>query len=173
MPYRSPYEAYPFLSDPENDLRCDYEILTDTIASQIGLLRSLCPEFKQQLTDFCTFVYHSNASVRTKNSINENDIQATLKAAGDLQKQTEHLYNRFVLPVGSQRACLAHCLRTQTKAAVRMLYRLLQRGNEVDTILIDFFSLLSNYFFHLALLLNHLDNVQEVLFKSRNYREDM
>ena len=25
--YRSPYEAYPFLSDADGDLRCDYEIL--------------------------------------------------------------------------------------------------------------------------------------------------
>ena len=27
--YRSPYEAYPFLSDADGDLRCDYEILKD------------------------------------------------------------------------------------------------------------------------------------------------
>ena len=30
--YRSPYEAYPFLSDDGADLRCDFEILTDRIA---------------------------------------------------------------------------------------------------------------------------------------------
>ena len=27
--YRSPYEAYPFLCDAGEDLRCDFELLTD------------------------------------------------------------------------------------------------------------------------------------------------
>ncbi len=170
MNYRSPYEAYPFLSDPQSDLRCDYEILTDKITSMIGLLRSQCSEFEQQLTELSTLVYHSNASVRTENSINQNDIQFILDAVNSLQKQTEHLCKRFVLPVGSKRASLSHCLRTEAKAVVRMLYKLGQTGHEVDTLLIDFFSLLSDYFFRLALLLNHLDDVQEIPFESRNYR---
>ena len=38
--YKSPYEAYPFLSDPAEDLRCDFEILTDKAASLTGLLRA-------------------------------------------------------------------------------------------------------------------------------------
>ena len=45
-PYRSPYEAYPFLSDAKDDLRCDFEILTDRMASMTGLLASLCPEYR-------------------------------------------------------------------------------------------------------------------------------
>ena len=36
--YRSPYEAYPFLSDSSEDLRCDFELLTDEISSKTGLL---------------------------------------------------------------------------------------------------------------------------------------
>ena len=39
--YRSPYEAYPFLCDAGEDLRCDFELLTDEMASRTGLLRSL------------------------------------------------------------------------------------------------------------------------------------
>ena len=35
--YRSPYEAYPFLSDADGDLRCDYEILTDLAAAPASL----------------------------------------------------------------------------------------------------------------------------------------
>lgn len=38
--YRSPYEAYPFLSDADDDLRCDFELVTDELASGAGLLRS-------------------------------------------------------------------------------------------------------------------------------------
>ena len=38
--YRSPYEAYPFLCDESGDLRCDFELLTDALASGAGLLRA-------------------------------------------------------------------------------------------------------------------------------------
>ena len=47
--YRSPYEAYPFLCDADDDLRCDFELLTDELASGAGLLRSRITE--QTLTD--------------------------------------------------------------------------------------------------------------------------
>lgn len=36
--YRSPYEAYPFLADEARKYDCDFEILTDEIASLTGLL---------------------------------------------------------------------------------------------------------------------------------------
>ena len=36
--YRSPYEAYPFLCDADEDLRCDFELLTDEMAGRTGLL---------------------------------------------------------------------------------------------------------------------------------------
>ena len=37
--YRSPYEAYPYLSSKPEDLRCDFELMTDELASMTGLLR--------------------------------------------------------------------------------------------------------------------------------------
>ena len=36
--YRSLYEAYPFLADAPEDLRCDFEIMTDRMSSETGLL---------------------------------------------------------------------------------------------------------------------------------------
>lgn len=42
--YRSPYEAYPFLCDGGEDLRCDFELLTDEMASQTGLLAAKTAE---------------------------------------------------------------------------------------------------------------------------------
>lgn len=38
--YRSPYEAYPFLCDSSENFCCDFELLTDEIASRTGLLRA-------------------------------------------------------------------------------------------------------------------------------------
>ena len=65
--YRSPYEAYPFLCDEDDDLRCDFELLTDELASGAGLLRSRITE--QTLTDellwVCELIYHMNPTLRT------------------------------------------------------------------------------------------------------------
>ena len=41
--YHSPWEAYPFLSDAPDDLRCDFELLTDETASEkVNLVGNLC-----------------------------------------------------------------------------------------------------------------------------------
>lgn len=60
--YRSKYEAYPFLSDPSEDLRCDFEILTDETASLIGLLRSEIKDkaLREELLRICEITYHVN-----------------------------------------------------------------------------------------------------------------
>lgn len=41
--YRSSYEAYPFLCDNSENLCCDFELLTDEIASHTGLLCANLP----------------------------------------------------------------------------------------------------------------------------------
>ena len=41
--YRSPYEAYPFLADAPEDLRCDFEIMTDRMSSETGLSHTAHP----------------------------------------------------------------------------------------------------------------------------------
>lgn len=47
MKYKSPYEAYPFLSDDSDDLRCDFELLTDDMSSRVGLLRAHVAEYEK------------------------------------------------------------------------------------------------------------------------------
>lgn len=46
--YRSPYEAYPFLCDSAEVLRCDFELLTDEMASRTGLLRAQTEKIVQK-----------------------------------------------------------------------------------------------------------------------------
>ena len=60
--YRSPYEAYPFLCDADDDLRCDFELLTDELASGAGLLRSQItqPPLADELLWVCELIYHMN-----------------------------------------------------------------------------------------------------------------
>ncbi len=167
--YHSPYEAYPFLSDADGDLRCDFEILTDRMASTVGLLASLCPERREELLKLDELIYHANPTLRTFMSLRADEID-WLKARVDaLHAQTKGLCERFVLPAGTPRACVAHILRTDGKRLVRMLYRYAQRGGQVEEALFDFVNLVSGYFFLLALQLNHADGFEEVPFVSRNY----
>ena len=86
-----------------------------------------------------------------------------------LKRETAGLCQRFVLPAGTPRACAAHLLRVDCKALVRLIYRHCQRTGETCEALIDLVSLCSEYFFLLALWLNHADGFEEIPFHSRNY----
>ena len=167
--YRSPYEAYPFLADAADDLRCDFEILTDRISSYAGLLAALCPERREEILKIDELVYHANPTLRTFCSITAEEIEWLNGCVEALNAETKGLCDRFVLPAGTQRACTAHVLRTECKALVRMLYRHAHGGGQVPERLFDFANLISGYFFMLALWLNHRDGFEEIPFESRNY----
>lgn len=167
--YRSPYEAYPFLCDADDDLRCDFELLTDELASGAGLLRSLIaePALVDELLWVCELIYHMNPTLRTSFTVTEEEI-ARLAAAVD-RLQAESSVHGFVMPCGCQSACIAHILRVKAKCLVRLLYRYLQRGGSVPEGLLDLANLLSGYFFLLALKCNVMDGVEEHSYLSRNY----
>lgn len=168
--YRSPYEAYPFLSDADDDLRCDFELVTDELASGAGLLRSQVTNqnLAEELLWICELIYHINPTLRTSLTVTKEET-ARLTAMVD-RLQGESTVHGFVLPCGCQSACTAHLLRVKAKCLVRLLYRYLQRGHEVPNGLLDLCNLLSGYFFLLALKLNALEGVEEYGYCSRNYR---
>lgn len=170
--YRSKYEAYPFLCDDTHDLKCDFEIFTDEIACQIGLLRSMVKEdyIQEELLKICELVYHMNPSLRTFVSLSEEELKWLESSVLKLKKETEGRCDKFVLNQGCESACRSHIIRTKFKALVRMLYRYMQQGNEVPDILLDFANLFSGYFFYLALLLNKINGINEIEFMSRNYK---
>ncbi len=168
--YRSPYEAYPFLCDADEDLRCDFELLTDELASGAGLLRSQIgePALADELLWVCELIYHMNPTLRTSFTVTEEEM-ARLAAAVE-RLQAESSIHGFVLPCGCQCACAAHLLRVKAKCLVRLLYRYLQRGGSVPNGLLDLANLLSGYFFLLALKCNAMEGIEEHVYHSRNYR---
>ncbi|MEI7885252.1 MAG: ATP--cob(I)alamin adenosyltransferase [Clostridia bacterium] len=169
--YRSKYEAYPFLCDQPEDLRCDFEILTDEIACQIGLLHALVKNeaLQAELLTLCELVYHLNPSLRTFVTVTQAELAWLEECTKRLQKETKDSFFKFVLNQGCESACHAHIIRSKCKSLVRMLYQHLQQGHAVPDILLDFANLLSGYFFHLALKLNQLAGIAEIEFISRNY----
>ncbi|MDR0905425.1 MAG: ATP--cob(I)alamin adenosyltransferase [Oscillospiraceae bacterium] len=169
--YRSKYEAYPFLADAPDDLRCDFEVLTDRVTSLIGLLRSLCNEndLRDELLEVGTLLYHANPTLRTKLTITQAEVDWLSGCVERLRTETAGRCEKFVLPQGSPRGSVAHVLRADGKQLVRLLYRHAHAGNRVDDLLFDFANLLSGYFFMISLKLNTLDGVDEIPFISRNY----
>ena len=169
--YHSPWEAYPFLSDAPDDLRCAFELLTDEIASRTGLLRSQLEDeaLRAELLQVCELVYHANPTLRTRFTVTPDEIQWLASAVERLRSQSEGRCARFVLPQGCTAACTAHILRVQCKALVRLLYRHAHQGHPVEPALLDLTNLLSGYFFLLALVLNARAGQEEAEFVSRNY----
>ena len=169
--YRSPYEAYPFLSDAPDDLRCDFELMTDGLASLTGLLRSKVEDaaLREELLWLCELIYHMNPALRTPLRVTEAERERLHAAAERLRGETRDRCRRFVLCQGCEAACIAHVLRVRAKETVRLLYRHLHQGRPVEPLLLDLVNLLSDYFFHLALRLNAEAGVDEVDFISRSY----
>lgn len=170
--YRSEYEAYPFLCDPLADKRCNFELFTDLIASQIGLLRANIEEkdIRNDLLKLCEIVYHINPTLRTKLTVTTDEKDWLVMKMEALKQEVGERCRKFVLTQGSNAACQAHILRVQGKSLVRFLYGYEEQGKKVDPMLIDLGNLLSQYFFYLALKLNELDGVDEIEYVSRNYK---
>lgn len=169
--YRSPVEAYPFLADAPDDLRCDFELATDRMASEIGLLRAGIRDagLRAELLRLCELVYHMNPTLRTRLTVTEEEIGWVKGRVEALRVVTASRCERFVLTQGSESACRAHLLRVGGKELVRLLYRHMAGGHAVPDALVDLANLLSGYFFHLALALNAMDGEDEVAYESRNY----
>lgn len=166
--YRSPYEAYPFLSDDSGDLRCDFELLTDELASATGLLCAQVEDeaLRAELLWLCQLIYHVNPTLRTRLTVTEEETARLAAAAERLRGESD--VRGFVLPCGCPAACTAHLLRVRAKCLVRLLYRHMER-HPVPPRLVDICNLLSGYYFFLALKLNALAGTAEVPYVSRNY----
>ena len=76
---------------------------------------------------------------------------------------------QFVLPAGCEGACALHVLRSRFKAVLRIAYAIDREEKPVPAILLDFWNLLSNVFFQMALKENRLEGVSEIPFVSRSY----
>jgi ATP:cob(I)alamin adenosyltransferase len=175
------YLSYCFLYDDPDDLRCDFEIAADEIASMIGLLRSLVKDenLRAELTRLNELMYHINPSLRTRPAVSGeeldwlagkvNEMQAEIRESFDQAAPYHEKKPRFVVPQGCTAASYSHIIRNKCKSLVRLLYRHKEQGNIVEDMLFDFINLYSGYFYTLALKLNQEAGVVETEFKSRVY----
>ena len=167
--HKSKYIACPLLCENKEDHICDFALQIDEIASTAGLLRSMTTEeeLKEELRFVCDIIYSLSPSLRRGIVVTEDEF-GQLEAAALRLKEEAAPTGTIVLPMGSQRASLAHVLRVKCKAAVRLLCKHGQKGHEVDGLLLDFAHLLSGYFYYLAFKFNALDGVAEIAYKIRD-----
>jgi ATP:cob(I)alamin adenosyltransferase len=175
------YLAYCFLYEDAADLRCDFEISTDEIASMVGLLRSLVSDtaLRDDLSRINELIYHLNPSLRTETLVTEAELAWLHDKTERLRAETRGAFAafadsgknvpKFVLPEGCAAACYSHVIRNRCKSLVRLLSRHKQQGNRVDDLVLDFANLYSGYFYFLALRLNQDAGVKETEFRSRAY----
>ncbi|MCK5782073.1 MAG: ATP--cob(I)alamin adenosyltransferase [Flavobacteriales bacterium] len=166
------YKTYPFLYDNPDDLRCDFEILTDEITSYIGLLKSLVLDdgIKEELVKMGSLMYHVNPALRMRTEIYKEEMDWLFERCTIYTEELRSKFDKFVLPQGSTSASYSHILRTKCKFLVRLLHRHSEKDNVVDDVLFDFANLSSQYFFLLSLKLNDLEGVREIDFISRTYK---
>lgn len=177
----SKYLAYTFLYDDALDLKCDFEILSDEIASMIGLLGSLLddmdkaadPELEKDLRVINELMYHINPSLRTQTAVHTEELEWLHQKTIRLQEAVEEGKPSggfgFVVPQGCTPAAWSHVIRAKCKSLVRLLSRYQQQGNTVDALLFDCINLYSGYFYFLALWLNKNHGQTEHAFVSRVY----
>jgi cob(I)alamin adenosyltransferase len=178
----SKYLAYSFLYDDAEDLKCDFELFSDEIASMIGFLRSLLgdaaraakPDLADELQTVNELMYHINPSLRTKVMVTADELAWLLEKTAQLNKAAREGYPpqgglTFFVPQGTKEAAQSHLVRCRCKMLVRLLSRYRQQGNDVDELLFDFVNVYSGYFYSLALWFNKIAGVKEIPFKSRVY----
>jgi ATP:cob(I)alamin adenosyltransferase len=176
----SKHLAYSFLYEDAADLKCDFEILSDEIASMIGLLRSQVDDqgARDDLARINELMYHINPSLRTRVTVTADELRWLEERTETLKQETRDSLRGFpgkpgtpifVIPQGCAAAAHSHVIRNKCKALVRLLSRHEQRGNKVEELLFDFINLYSNYFYYLALKLNKDQGVGETQFISRVY----
>ncbi|MDN3426584.1 hypothetical protein QL992_14625 [Microbacterium sp. APC 3898] len=163
------YLCYPFMR--ESAATVDFEIRTDSLTTRIGEALSLVKEVEAVQRDLQILqpkVYHLNGSVRGKLAVNEEDLNELSGMYDYYVNFVGEKIGNFVLPQGTQAACVLHVCRSEAKKSVRALHKVsLER--DVPEILFDYANLLANLLFTMAVYVNQQQGVEEIPFISKSY----
>lgn len=163
------YLCYPFMRESASTV--DFEIRTDSLTTRIGEALALTKEVaavQRDLQLLQPVAYHLNGSVRGKLAVQKEDLIALSSMYDYYVNSTRDKIGNFVLPQGTQGACVLHVCRSEAKKSVRALHKVsLER--EVPEILFDYANLLANVLFTMAVYVNQHHGVEEIPFVSKSY----
>lgn len=157
----------------EKSVKVDYEVLSDALTISIGMVLPYLTRddeqiVKNDLRHLQELAYHANGSVRGMLAISDDDVawlseryDYYAEAVGDRAKH-------FVIPQGCIAAMHLHTVRNDAK----LVYRALHHANNeapVPKVLFEFTGLLSNIASLMALHVNALNGIDEILFHTKSY----
>lgn len=163
--------CYPFMN--EEQWFCDYEILTDGLASYLGLALSIAKErdyseaLIKNLHWLTEMALHLNGSLRGKMAIEDEDLQRLYEMYDFYKDQVE--IKGFILPTGSYLSSQINISRYKAKEVVRLLNKIDRQQEKVPKILFSFSNLLANLLFILSVYINDVDREENQIFESKSY----
>jgi len=165
----------------ETSWLCDYEVLTDELATQLGMALSIVEtdpallDLVPDLERLQELALHANGSVRGKLAVTEADLDWLHRrydyfSAAIETREPKRLKN-FVLPRGLLPVPQLHQARSTAKKAIRALVRVEEEGkHEIPAEIPRLLNLLCNFCFVLTVLINQRRGVSEPCFISKSYR---
>lgn len=160
---------------PKSDLRVDAYGTVDELNSFIGLLRDTVVDTHIQevlaLTQHRLFTLGAHlASDPAKHpptpDLLPTDIALLEQEMDAMDAQLPDL-KHFILPGGHATVSHCHVCRTVCRRAERLAVALVQAGEPVEDLALQYLNRLSDYFFMLARYLGHLLGAEEVIWKPR------
>ena len=161
--------SYPFLHEKERIV--DHEVLTDELASYLGLILAMGTSLHAETEWLMDKVLHLNGSVRGMVAITPADTKWLLQDYRRLKEQNLMRLDGFVYPTGHVIACHYHVARGMAKRVTRNLHLIRHSVPQSLDELIDFSELMTNYLFVCALEINRLNHIDEVRFHSKSYKK--
>ena len=137
----------------------------DELQSWIGLLRAKMKKRKRicsLLKEVQVCIYKVNSHITTRGK-----IDVTLKDIEKLEKEIDRMSRKcgelegFILPSGSEAACIAHLTRAVCRRAERTLVEFREKNEWVNQNVIRFMNRLSDYLFVLARYINRMNGIKE------------
>jgi len=160
---------------PKSDLRVDAYGTVDELNSFIGLLRDsvdnqhvreILAHTQHRLFTLGAHLASDPAKHPPTPDLLPDDIsllENEMDAMDELLPPLKH----FILPGGHTTVSYCHLCRTVCRRAERLTVALVQSGEPVDELALQYLNRLSDYFFLLARFLSRELQVEEVIWKSR------
>lgn len=95
-----------------------------------------------------------------------DDFISRLEEMIDLHDDKLDKLSNFILPSGSEGACFSHLCRTQARNVERILVDVFEEDEAYPRNSLIFINRLSDFFFNLSRLINKINKVEEIIWKS-------
>ncbi len=161
----------------KNNSRIEAYGTVDELNSYIGLVSDFCNDdhakkILKEIQDRLFTIGSELACDPDKNikmpipDLHESDIELLEKEMDEMDKELPVMKN-FILPGGSPSISFMHVARCVCRRAERSCVNLMEKGGEVNPLIMKYINRLSDYLFMLARYTGIKNNIQETIWQAR------